>query len=82
MIDDEPAFELGFSCGTCPLLFRRLEGSKETLSLQSVQDRLASALYDPDECGVIDAFARLLPADSARLPALRAHPRSARAAGT
>jgi hypothetical protein len=27
------AFELGFWCGTCPLLFERLAGAHETLSI-------------------------------------------------
>ncbi|MET7674254.1 hypothetical protein [Streptomyces seoulensis] len=61
MVDDEPAFELSFYCGTCPLLFRRLEGAREKLSLESVQERLAGALDDPDGGGVIDAFGALLP---------------------
>ncbi|WP_254875639.1 hypothetical protein [Streptomyces sp. CAI 127] len=61
MVDDEPAFELSFYCGTCPLLFRRLEGAREKLSLESVQERLTGALDDPDGGGVIDAFGALLP---------------------
>ncbi|MGW2836885.1 hypothetical protein ACWCWD_03685 [Streptomyces sp. NPDC001493] len=61
MVDDKPAFELSFYCGTCPLLFRRLEGATEKLSLESVQERLAAALDDPDDGGVIDAFGALLP---------------------
>ncbi|MGW0656264.1 hypothetical protein ACWD4T_47330, partial [Streptomyces umbrinus] len=61
MVDDEPAFELSFYCGTCPLLFRRLETATQKLSLESVQDRLAGALEDPDDGGVIEAFGALLP---------------------
>ncbi|WP_331721127.1 hypothetical protein [Streptomyces sp. NBC_00454] len=61
MVDDEPAFELSFYCGTCPLLFRRLETATEKLSLESVQERLTGALQDPDDGGVIDAFGALLP---------------------
>lgn len=61
MVDDEPAFELSFYCGTCPLLFRRLETAREKLSLESMQERLAGALDDPDDSGVIDAFGALLP---------------------
>lgn len=60
-VDDEPAFELSFYCGTCPFLFRRLETAREKLSLESVQERLTGALDDPDDGGVIDAFAALLP---------------------
>ncbi|MET8038375.1 hypothetical protein [Streptomyces sp. NPDC005345] len=61
MVDDEPAFELSFFCGTCPFLFRRLEGAREKLSLEGVQERLTGALDDPDAGGVIDAFGTLLP---------------------
>ncbi|MFJ1777060.1 hypothetical protein ACIOKA_10055 [Streptomyces anulatus] len=61
MVDDEPAFELSFYCGTCPLLFRRLETAQEKLSLESMQERLAGTLDDPDDGGVIDAFGTLLP---------------------
>ncbi|MER7515321.1 hypothetical protein [Streptomyces sp. NPDC126499] len=61
MVDDEPAFELSFYCGTCPLLFRRLETAREKVSLESMQDRLTGALDDPDDRGVIDAFGALLP---------------------
>ncbi|WP_284581774.1 hypothetical protein [Streptomyces sp. 2P-4] len=60
-VDDEPAFELSFPCGTCPLLFRRLESGREKLSLESMQERLTGALDDPDDAGVIDAFGALLP---------------------
>ncbi|MFD7261699.1 hypothetical protein [Streptomyces sp. NPDC059874] len=61
MVDDEPAFELSFYCGTCPLLFRRLEGAREKLSLEIVQEQLTGALDDPDDDRVIDAFGALLP---------------------
>ncbi|MFF1410989.1 hypothetical protein ACFVX6_14555 [Streptomyces sp. NPDC058289] len=61
MVDDEPAFELSFYCGTCPFLFRRLETAGEKLSLESVQERLTGALDDPDDGGVIEAFGALLP---------------------
>ncbi|MGD1221787.1 hypothetical protein AB9Q10_25585 [Streptomyces krungchingensis] len=61
MVDDDPAFELSFYCGTCPFLFRRLETATQKLSLESVQERLAGALDDPDDGGVIDAFGALLP---------------------
>ncbi|MFE4262739.1 hypothetical protein [Streptomyces sp. NPDC056883] len=61
MVDDEPAFELSFYCGTCPFLFRRLETAGEKLSLEGVQEQLTGALEDPDDGGVIDAFGALLP---------------------
>ncbi|MFD7679569.1 hypothetical protein [Streptomyces sp. NPDC060187] len=61
MVDDEPAFELSFYCGTCPFLFRRLEGAKEKLSLEGVQAQLGGTLHELDDGGVIDAYATLLP---------------------
>ncbi|MET7746022.1 hypothetical protein [Streptomyces sp. NPDC005385] len=61
MVDDEPAFELSSYCGTCPFLFRRLEGAKEKLSLAGVQAQLSCALQELDDGGVIDAYATLLP---------------------
>ncbi|MFD8141775.1 hypothetical protein [Streptomyces sp. NPDC059708] len=61
MVDDKPAFELSFYCGTCPLLFRRLESANEKLSLEHMQERLGGPLDDPDDGGVIEAFGALLP---------------------
>lgn len=61
MVDNEPAFELSFYCGTCPLLFRRLETANEKLSLESMRERLGGPLDDPGDDGVIDAFGALLP---------------------
>lgn len=61
MVDNEPAFELSFYCGTCPLLFRRLETAREKLSLERMQDRLTRALAEPGDGGVIEAFGALLP---------------------
>jgi hypothetical protein len=61
MVDDAPAFELSFYCGTCPLLFRRLETAREKLSLERMQEQLTGTLDDPEDGGVIDAFGALLP---------------------
>ncbi|WP_308313020.1 hypothetical protein [Streptomyces sp. ISL-1] len=61
VVDGEPFFELSFWCGTCAFLFRRLETARQTLSLESVQERLTGAPADPDDGGVIDAFGALLP---------------------
>lgn len=69
MVDDEPAFELSRYCGTCPLLFRRLETAREKLSLESMQERLTGTLDDPGDAGVIDAFGTLLP-EGEHLPLL------------
>jgi hypothetical protein len=61
LIDEAPAFELSYWCGTCPLLFKRLAGAESRLSLAELQDRLAEGIdeLDPD---VIERFAGLLPA--------------------
>lgn len=75
MVDGKPAFELSFWCGTCPFLFRRLEAAQETLSLESVQERLTGALADPDDDGVIDAFGAVLPEGEYLPMLLRVEPR-------
>ncbi|MFJ6511825.1 hypothetical protein ACIQMO_03905 [Streptomyces sp. NPDC091406] len=75
LVDDEPAFELSFFCGTCPLLFRRLTGATERLSLESVRERLTGPLDDPDDGGVIDAFGALLPQGEYRPLLLEVEPR-------
>ncbi|MBX3314590.1 MAG: hypothetical protein KF906_09745 [Actinobacteria bacterium] len=59
MVDDEPAFELSFWCGTCQFLFERLEGSNQTLSLEGVQDVLNRGLTDLDPL-VLGAFGELV----------------------
>lgn len=59
-LDDRPAFELSFWCGTCGFLFKRLNGANETLSLAEVQDRLTNGIDSLDR-NVIREFARLLP---------------------
>lgn len=75
VVDGEPSFELSFWCGTCPFLFRRLETAGQTLSLDGVRDRLTAALADPDDGGVIDAFAALLPEGEYLPVLLRVEPR-------
>jgi hypothetical protein len=59
-LGDKPAFELSFWCGTCPLLFERLAGANDTLSLTELQERLAEGLDDID-AAVLTIFADLLP---------------------
>ena len=63
VIDGRPAFELSFWCGTCPFLFKRLEGASDRLSIARLQERLADGLDDVDD-DVVDAFAALLPEGS------------------
>ena len=59
----DPAFELSWWCGTCPLLFKRLEGATETLSLPEMQQTLNSGI-DKIEDSVLDAFTAILPEGS------------------
>lgn len=59
-VNDEPAFDLSFWCGTCQFLFRRLEGQRTTFSLEQLGQRLADGLDDLDE-EVITTFDALLP---------------------
>ncbi|MET9881188.1 hypothetical protein ABZZ36_42435 [Actinacidiphila glaucinigra] len=75
VVDGDPAFELSFWCGTCPFLFQRLESARQTLSLESVQERLTGTLADPDDDGVIDAFHAVLPEDEYLPMLLRVEPR-------
>lgn len=55
------AFELTFWCGTCPVMFERLQGAAQTLSIAELGDKLRRGLgeIDPD---VVAAFGELLPA--------------------
>lgn len=59
----DPAFELSFWCGTCQLLFKRLEGATETLSLPEMQETLKTGIENIDQ-DVLEAFAAMLPAGS------------------
>src|SRR6478752_7170477 len=59
-LDEEPAYELSFWCGTCPFLFERLEGARQTLSLDELQARLNEGL-DGVEQDVLQPFGALLP---------------------
>lgn len=48
-LDERPAFELSFWCGTCQFLFKRLEGANQTASLEDVGQRLADGLDGIDQ---------------------------------
>lgn len=59
-LEEKPAFELSFWCGTCQFLFKRLEGANQTLSLDALEERLAIGLDGLDD-EVITKFGALLP---------------------
>ena len=72
-LDDRPTFDVTW-CGTCPFLFKRLDGPPPPLSLPDLQDRLAEGLDGLDR-DVITAFAQLLPRGVYRPMLLRIEPR-------
>ncbi|MGY4981811.1 hypothetical protein ACWCYL_32520 [Streptomyces sp. 900105755] len=75
VVDEEPAFELSFWCGSCPFLFRRLETATQKLSSERVREQLTGTLADPDDEAVSDAFGRLLPQGEYLPLLLRVEPR-------
>ncbi len=62
-IGDDPAFELTYWCGTCPITFERLKGSTSTLSIPELENRLSEGLDLIDQ-DVLARFSELLPADT------------------
>lgn len=58
-LEDRPAYELSFWCGTCGFLFRRLEGANATVSVGELTERLTAGLDDVDTA-VVEAFSNLL----------------------
>ncbi|RKN22130.1 hypothetical protein D7147_05295 [Micromonospora musae] len=60
-VDGVPAYQIGYSCGTCGLVLRRQSGvPRGSLSAAAVRDRLNAGL-DGLDMEVIDAFAARLP---------------------
>jgi hypothetical protein len=59
-LDGKDAFDLSFWCGTCPLVFERLEGSNRTLSSEDLQERLNVGLSSIDD-DVLSAASQLIP---------------------
>ncbi|MFI6231029.1 hypothetical protein ACIBCR_27400 [Micromonospora echinospora] len=76
-LDERPAFELSFWCGTCPLLFERLEGATSTCSMEDVERHLVDGLSDFDE-RVPALFGSLLPRGRYLPMLLRIQPRLVR----
>lgn len=62
-LQENPAFELSFWCGTCAFLFQRQEGPNQTVSLEEFQTRLAEGLGEVDS-EIVRTFGELLGADS------------------
>lgn len=60
LLDELPAFELSFWCGTCQFLFRRLEGANQTVSLDDMRERLTDGLNEIED-DIVERFAQLLP---------------------
>lgn len=58
-LEDRPAYELSFWCGTCGILFRRLDGANATASVGELSERLNAGLDDIDTV-VVETFAQLL----------------------
>lgn len=59
-LDDAPAFDLSFWCGTCPCLFQRLEGATTTCSIADAERSLADGIQGIDQ-DVVTQFGQLLP---------------------
>ena len=73
-IDGKAAFELSWWCGTCPLVFQRLEGADRTLSMEALTERLDTGL-DGVDSSVVETVAAVLP-EADYLPLLlEIHPR-------
>jgi hypothetical protein len=73
-VKDRPAFELSFWCGTCPLLFRRLDGADEGGSVEDLDQRLSDGISGFDD-EVIKRFASVLPRGDYIPLLLRVQPR-------
>jgi hypothetical protein len=73
-LDEKPAFELSFWCGTCQFLFKRQYGANDTVSLTEMEERLADGVDGLDD-EVITTFASLLPTREYLPMLLRVEPR-------
>ena len=80
-LDEKPAFELSFWCGTCQFLFRREDGANERLSIDALEAHLAEGVHDLDD-DVVNAFAALLTAENYLPLLLEVQPRLVRPAET
>jgi hypothetical protein len=78
-LDGRAAFDLSPWCGTCGVLFQRLEGANEKLAVRAATDRLTEGVEDPDD-PVAELFGALLPRGSYRPLLLELRPRLVRPA--
>lgn len=60
-LNGKATYELTFWCGTCPVMFQRLEGATGTLSTAELDAKLRQGLSGIDS-GVVAVFGGLLPA--------------------
>jgi hypothetical protein len=72
-VDDVPAFELSFWCGTCQFLFERLPGATTTFSPDETESLTAGPAGLADEA--ISRFASLLPEGAYQPLLLQVEPR-------
>lgn len=61
VLNGKPAYELSWGCGTCAMLFRRLDGATGTVPVDRLRERL-SRRADTIDTEVVDAFGTLLAA--------------------
>lgn len=73
-LDGRAAFELSLWCGTCPFLFKRLDGANDTVSLAALEERLADGVT-AIEADVVERFAQLLAPGSYIAMLLQIEPR-------
>jgi hypothetical protein len=59
-LEGKPAFELSLWCGTCPFLFKRMDGANGTLSIDDLTVALDAGTTGID-VGIVQAFGSLLP---------------------
>jgi hypothetical protein len=78
-VDDEPAFELSFWCGTCQFLFERLPGATTTFSPGDTDGLNAGSAGLTED--VISRFAVLLPEGTYQPLLLQIEPRLVHPAG-
>ncbi|WP_285036883.1 hypothetical protein [Plantibacter sp. ME-Dv--P-095] len=64
IVDGVPAFELSFPCGTCALLFRRLDAGARALAEATLHDHLDEHVPAIDDPSLRDLVSTVLPAGS------------------